>query len=150
MPGAPEWQVICWEGEEPDIHISGLPSTEQAYWFKVLVPHDRILEYTKAKVKHGKTETKLKDKRSHIQCTICKWYEEFPGSTSIGRWAPYGQTRADWDRLPASNGYYTFYSNALAHPISADVDHYFALEFFAGKHTTTHPQAWFQTDTFLV
>ncbi|KAI1422210.1 hypothetical protein F5Y12DRAFT_800012 [Xylaria sp. FL1777] len=151
MPQAAAWHVICWEGEEePEQHASGLPGTEQAYWFKVLVPHDRISEYTKTKVKHGKTEMKLKDKRSHVQCTICKWYEEFPGSTSIGRWAPYGQIRAEWDKLPATNGYYTFYSTAMAHPISPAVDHYYDLEFFVGKHTSSCPQAWFQTCTFQV
>ncbi|KAI0906164.1 hypothetical protein F4823DRAFT_91920 [Ustulina deusta] len=149
MPEATPWHVICWEGEEePEDPVSGLPGTEQAYWFKVLVPHNRISEHTKTKVKHGRTETRLKDKRSHVQCTICKWYEDFPGSTGIGRWGPYEQTRAEWDRLPATNGYYTFYSTALARPISPGVDHYYDLEFFVGKHTSNCPQAWFQTNTF--
>ncbi|KAI1311508.1 hypothetical protein F5Y03DRAFT_391596 [Xylaria venustula] len=151
MSGGNVWQVICWEGDEnPEEHASGLPGAEKAYCFKILVPHDQIIPHTKSKVKHGRTETKLKDKRSHVQCTVCRWYEEFPGSTGIGRWAAYGQTRAEWDRLPATNGYYTFYSTTLAPPISPDVDHYFALEFFVGKHTNNCPEAWFHTSPFQV
>ncbi|KAF2966744.1 hypothetical protein GQX73_g6831 [Xylaria multiplex] len=153
MPEATPWQVICWEGregEEPEGQVSGLPATERPYSFKILVPHDQISEYTKTKTKHGKTEMRLKDKRSHIRCTICKWYENFPGSTGIGRWAPYGQTWAAWDRLPATNGYYTFYSTDVSQPVCPGVEHYFDMEFFAGKKTTTSPQAWFQTVTFQV
>ncbi|KAI0977518.1 hypothetical protein F4678DRAFT_455663 [Xylaria arbuscula] len=151
MSGGTEWQVICWEGDEkPEEHASSLPGAEQAYWFKVLVPHDRIISHTKSKVKHGRIETKLKDKRSHVRCTVCRWYEEFPGSTGIGRWASYGQIRAEWDRLPAMNGYYTFYSTTMAHPIAPAVDHYFDLEFFVGKHTTNSPGAWSHTNPFQV
>ncbi|RWA04216.1 hypothetical protein EKO27_g10892 [Xylaria grammica] len=150
MPRATPWQVICWEGEEPEGLGSGLPGTERAYSFKVLVPHDQISGYTKVKTKHGKTEMMLKEKRSHIRCTVCKWYDDFPGSTGIGRWAPYEQTRAEWDRLPATNGYYTFYSADLARPIYPGVEHYYDLEFFHGKHTGNSAQACFQTGTFQV
>ncbi|TGJ80270.1 hypothetical protein E0Z10_g8494 [Xylaria hypoxylon] len=150
MSEATAWQVICWEGEEPGDQGSGLPGTEQPYWFKVLVPHNQISQYTKTKTKHGRTEMRLKEKRSHVRCTICRWFEDFPGSTGIGRWAPYAQTRAEWDRLPATNGYYTFYSTDLARPIYPDVEHYYDLEFFNGKHTSDYAQGWFQTDRLMV
>lgn len=151
MPETP-WYVICWEGdEEPEIHASsGLPGTQHPYSFKVLVPHDQISAHTKTKVKHGRLESKLKEKRSHIQCTICRWYDEFPEGTSIGRWGPYEKTRAEWDRLPATNGYYTFYSTALSHPLAPGVEHYYDLAFFKGRHTSIHSQARFQTATFQV
>ncbi|KAI0514359.1 hypothetical protein F5B22DRAFT_611267 [Xylaria bambusicola] len=150
MPETP-WHVICWEGNAaPEVQVSRLPATQHPYSFKVLVPHDKIIQHTKTKVKHGRVESKLKNKRSHVQCTICKWYEEFPGSTSIGRWGPYEKTRAEWDGLPATNGYFTFYSTSMAHPISPAVEHYHDLAFFAGRHTTNDAQARFQTAIFQV
>ncbi|KAI8944216.1 hypothetical protein F4801DRAFT_600198 [Xylaria longipes] len=122
-----EWKIIYFEEIEPADPINSLPFDGWHSCLKILVPHAAIKKYTaKQKTADGKTATMLENPRSHILCTILMFYTD----PEPGHWAPLQRYEAQWDGLPAKNGYYTFYGTDLVTPLWPGVQYYHNLEFY--------------------
>ncbi|KAI0457946.1 hypothetical protein F5B21DRAFT_462267 [Xylaria acuta] len=122
-----EWKVIHYEDVEPMGAINQLPIDGRASCLKILVPHAAIKNYTtKEKAADGDTITMLENPLSHVLCSIFMFYTD----PEPGYWAPLMRYQAEWDGLPAQNGYYTFYGMNPVSPLWPGVEYYHNLEFY--------------------
>ncbi|KAI1754536.1 hypothetical protein F4782DRAFT_528457 [Xylaria castorea] len=142
-----EWKVIHYEDVEPMEAVNQLPIDGRASCLKVLVPHASIKKYTaKQQTAEGETVTVLENPLSHVLCSIFIFYTE----PEPGRWDALMRYRADWDGLPAKNGYYTFYGLDPVSPLWPGVNYYHNLEFYDADTEQYIEDVLYYSDTFEV
>ncbi|KAI1745844.1 hypothetical protein F4680DRAFT_442119 [Xylaria scruposa] len=142
-----EWKVIHYEDEEPVGIVNQLPIDGRASCLKVLVPHAAIKKYTmKQENAEGEMVTVLENPLSHVLCSIYVFYTD----PEPGCWSPLYRNRADWDGLPAKDGYYTFYGLNPVSPLWGGSSYYHNLEFYDADNEEYVQDILYYSNTFTL
>ncbi|KAI0490852.1 hypothetical protein F4859DRAFT_520506 [Xylaria cf. heliscus] len=122
-----ECKVIYFEDEEPMDAENQYPIDGLASCLKILVPHAHIRKYTTEETTaDGKTVKVLENPLSHVLYSIYMLHTD----PAPGGWLPMARQRAEWDGLPAKDGYYTFHGLNPILPLWSGVHYYHNLQFF--------------------
>ncbi|KAH8165688.1 hypothetical protein CIB48_g2562 [Xylaria polymorpha] len=145
MSADQEWKVIHYDDVEPWEIRNRLPVVGRASCLKILVPRASIKKYTmKEDTIEGETLRVLENPLSHVVCSIYMFNED----PSPGAWVPFMRHEAEWDGLPARNGYFTFYGVSPVSPLWEGFNYYHNLEFHDANTGYLVDDASYYSDAF--